>query len=152
MTSYFFGSSAGPSDDEKAGMVAAFVDQHPGATSGTARRFLQARDYDPQAAAAMYAANQEWLQTPIGQMERTAEIDGILASGRFRVLREGADPIIIVHFQWGHFLDGVEIETMIAAYVLFATELFKAADALRSADDPAQGTTIITGGRPPMPY
>ena len=140
--------AAEPTPEERVGWL---VDQC-GTDAGTAIRFLKARDWDAESAAAALEAHADWLKTPLGQTARTEEVDAILATDRFRVLRRGAEPVILVDFMWGEFLGGIDIPTMVRAYVFLARELFEGADTERRPDDPAQAIVICTGGPPPVAY
>ena len=68
------------------------------------------------------------------------------------MLRGGANPVVLVDFLWGKFLDGVDPTMLLSAYIALTDELLQAADAEREPGDPAQIQYICAGGPPPMAY
>jgi hypothetical protein len=156
-----------PDADEQARRISALREACPTATAGTARRFLVARDWSLDKATKMLSKHVEWNESEqaavVGKLGLTSqrtvsreglseEVTGILASKRFRLLVGGAEPVIIVDFLWGKFMDGVSADSLMTAYLVFLAEVLGNADALREPDLPAKVKSILVGGSPPMAY
>ena len=156
-----------PDAAEQTRLISALREACPQATAGTARRFLIARDWSLDKATKMLGKHIEWNESEqaavVGKLGLTSqraasreglseEVVGILASNRFRLLVGGAEPVILVDFLWGKFMEGVSVDALMAAYLVFLAEVLGNADALREPGSPAKVKSILVGGSPPMAY
>ena len=136
---------------DKEADIAALQRSFPDASRCTARRFLIARDFDRDPASSMLQAHLEWRRATL-PIERTPEIEKVLASPRFRVLRRGTHPVTNTNFMRGEFLSGTSEQVLILAYIAFTEELLEAADECCAPDEWASCTCICSGGWPPMSF
>ena len=131
--------------------IAALQRSFPEVSRCTARRFLIARDFDRGAASSMLQAHLEWRRATL-PIERTPEIEKVLASPRFRVLRTGINPVTNTNFMGGDFLSGTSEQVLLQAYLCFIEDLLEAADECCGPDEWASCTCICSGGWPPMSF
>jgi len=82
-------------------------------------------------------------------IQRSAAIDRVLESGRLRILRRGATPIICIDFMWGQFLtEEFTVDNIIDANIWALEDILAEADAARTDGQPARYIAVSTGGPP----
>lgn len=152
MLSRWFGREL--SAEEKTKLVESVRAQFEGEdlSDATLRRFCVAREWDEKATVEMLKEHLKWRKETL-PIERSAEIDRVMESGRIRALRRGKNPIILVDFMWGQFLlDEFTEDQIIKAQFYLLEDVLAEADALCPADEPAQYIAVSTGGPPPTPF
>ena len=110
------------SAEEKAALITNLVAQVPDETTGAARRFLVAREWKLTEAIAMLVSCREWRETVLAKITRTPAIEAVLASPRFRVVKRGSEPVLLVDFLWGGFLKDAEFDDILHACTLPSLE------------------------------
>jgi hypothetical protein len=118
----------------------------------TLRRFLVAREWDQAASTEMLQKHVEWKKATL-PMQRTSTIEGVLESGRIRVLRRGKLPVICVDFMWGKFLlEGFSEDDIINAQISVLEDVLAEADAACQDGGEAAYIAVSTGGPPPKEF
>ena len=86
--------------------------------------------------------------------ENTAAVEALLSSERFQLLRSGRSPLLAIDFMWGGFLDGVEFEDAVSAFVavLESIPALSGRDTAAPGEDDACLTIVCIGGPPPIAW